>query len=210
MRTREQIQAVQKAELEFMAGMAEKVMHGFEQVARLNLQMLRDATHDGAEAMRAAASARDVPEWIRVQTGNPAQANGQKALAYAQRLAEIAGTTQAELADAMNQGLLRMQQALRETMAADNSKRPHAPGSAGPLPSFLGSHGSSPLADPWGRTPAASLMQSFMNFTTQALEAMQESQGKAVKIMADNTRNPSQAVTKHAAAPRPHARKRAA
>lgn len=74
MQTREQIQVLQKAGLESMAGMAEAVMRGVEQWARLDLQLLRDATHDGAEAMRASVFARDVPEWIRIQSDNPARA----------------------------------------------------------------------------------------------------------------------------------------
>ena len=197
MQTREQIQVLQKAGLESMAGMAEAVMRGVDQLARLNLQLLRDATHDGAEAMRATVSARDVPEWIRIQSGNPAQANGRRAWDYARQSAAIAGATQAELADAMNHGLLRVQQALREAMAGDNGKQPPARANARLGPSLLGSHSSS---------PAASLMQSFMNFTTQALEAMQESQGKAVKIMADNVRHATPAVVRHAAARQPHER----
>ncbi len=206
MQTRAQIQELQKAELESMAGLAEAVLHGVEQVARLNLQMLRDATHEGADAMRAAVSARDLPEWIRVQSGNPAQANAQKALDYARQWAELAGTTQAELTEAMNRGVSRVQQALREAVAGDDGSRATARADAGSSPRLLGRHGSNPLADSWGQSPAASLFQQCMQITAQALQAMQASPIKAARNMADNAHHATPAVVKHAAAQHRHVR----
>lgn len=93
MSTTEQIQAAQKAELDSMVSMADKAMNGFEKLVQLNLQTLREATQDAAEAMRAAFSARDLQELMSLQTGNPMQTSSQKAAAYAQHLAEIAGST---------------------------------------------------------------------------------------------------------------------
>lgn len=183
--TTEQIQAAQKAELDSMVSMADKAMNGFEKLVQLNLQTLREATQDAAEAMRAAFSARDLQELMSLQTGNPMQTSSQKAAAYAQHLAEIAGSTQAELAEALNQSMTRMQQALRD--ATQNSM--------GNLP--LGSEG------------AAALMQSAMNFTTQAFDAMQKSQSQVTKMVSDNVESITNRATKAVAAQATPLRKRA-
>ncbi len=165
MNATEQIQAVQKAELESMASMVETTVTGLERLAQLNLQTLREVTQDTAEAWRAALSARDVQELMSAQSDNPIQAHGQKAFAYAQKLAELAVRTQAELAEAVNRSMNRMQQTLYGAMQ----------NSAQSLP--IGSEG------------AAALMQSALNFTNQAIEAMQEPQSHATKMVSDSVRS---------------------
>ena len=174
MNATEQIQAAQKAELESMASMVEKTMNGFERLAQLNLQTLREVAQNAAEGMRAALSARDVQELMSVQTDNPIQAQGQKAFAYAQQLAEIASSTQAELAGVVNQSMTRMQQALRDAMQSSTHNLP------------MGSEG------------AAALMQSAMNFTSQAVEAMQNTQSQTSKMVSDSGQNIAQAAAKGA------------
>ncbi|MDE2254561.1 MAG: phasin family protein [Betaproteobacteria bacterium] len=174
MNATEQIQAAQKAELESMANMVEKTMNAFERFAQLNLQTLREAAQDATEAMRAALSARDVQELMSTQTDNPIQAHSQKAFAYAQQFAEIAASTQAEIAGAVNEGMTRMQQTLREAMQSATHNLP------------MGSEG------------AAALMQSAMNFTSQAVEAMQKTQTQTRKMVADSVQNLTQTAAKGA------------
>ncbi|MBW4048206.1 MAG: phasin family protein [Proteobacteria bacterium] len=174
MNATEQIQAAQKAELESIANMVEKTMNAFARLAQLNLQTLREATQDAAEAMRAALSARDVQELMSAQTDNPIQAHSQKAFAYAQQFAEIAASTQAELAGALSEGMTRMQQALHDAMQSSTHNLP------------MGSEG------------AAALMQSAMNFTTQAVEAMQKTQSQSTKMVTDNVQHLTQTATKGA------------
>jgi phasin family protein len=186
MSTNEQIQAAQKAELESMVSVAEKAMNGFEKLVQLNLETLRAATQDAAEAMRTAFSARDLQELMSNQATSPVQASSQKAMAYVQHVAEIAGSTQAELAEALNQSMARMQQALRDTMQSNTNKLP------------LGSEG------------VAALMQSAMNFTTQAFDAVQKSQTQATKMVSDNVQNLTQTAVKAVAVQTTPARKRTA
>ena len=185
MRTTEQIQAAQKAELESVVSMAEKALNGFEKVAMLNMQTLREATMDAAAAMRTALSARDLQEFVGSQTSSPMQAAGQKTLSYAQHLAEIAGSTQAELADAFNQSMARMQQVMRETTK----------------------NGASGL--PAGSDAMTALMQSAMNFTTEAFDVAQKAQTQATKMVADNVQNLGQTAAKAGAAKPASARKQA-
>ena len=185
MRTTEQIQAVQKAELESMVSMAEKALNGFEKMALLNMQTLRDATMDAAAAMHTALSARDMQEFMGSQAASPMQTVGQKTLSYAQHVAEIAGSTQAELADAFNQSMARMQQVMRE--ATKNG--------AGGLPA--------------GSDAMSTLMQSAMNFTAQAFDAAQKAQTEATKMVADDVQSLSQAAAKSGAAKPAQARKQA-
>lgn len=186
MSTVEQIQAAQKAELESMVDIADKAMSGFEKFAQLNLQALRDSTQEAAESMRAALSARDLQELLSLQSTGSLQNSTHKAMAYAQRMAEIAGSTQAELTEALNQSMARMQAAMRDSVR------------------------NTVVNLPAGSEGAAALMQSALNFTAQAFDALQKSQAQAAKLLTDNVKNATQAAADNAAPATPARRKRAA
>ena len=172
MNATEQIQAAQKAELESITSMVEKTMNGLERLAQLNLQTLREVTQDAAEAIRAALSARDVQELLSAQADIPIQASGQKAFAYAQKLAEIAASTQAELAGSVNASMTRMQQTWHGAMQ----------NTAHTLP--MGSEGT------------AALMQSALNFTNQAVEALQKTQSQTTKMVSGGVQSITQTAAK--------------
>lgn len=181
----EQLQTVKDAEFESLVSMADKMMNGFEKLVQLNLQALREAGQNATETMRATLAAKDLPGLMSAQAANPMQANGQRMMLYTQQLAEIAGSTQSELAGALNRSMVRMAQALQDTPQSGS--------------------GAAPVG---GGDPAA-MMQNLMNFTTQAFEVMQQSQKQASKMVSDSVQNLAQAASKAAeAAPKP-SRKRA-
>lgn len=168
----EQMQALQKAELESAVSMTEKMLSGFEQMTKLNLQVLRESTQDATDALRATLSARDLQDLMNTQAEHPLQGGGEKSMAYVQRLAEIVAGMQAEMAEAMNQNLARLQQAMREAVDTGGDKLPA------------------------GSEPAQAFLQSALNFTTQAFEAMQKTQGQAAKIVADQVQQLTSAAGK--------------
>ena len=159
MNTTEQWQSAQRAEFEAWVGLADKAIDGFEQLALLNLHTMRDAAHDAAEGVRHALAARDVQE-LYGDGMHPLQRGGQRAAEYAQRLGEITGHAQADLAEAVKQAMALLQHALHDNVAR----------SAQTLP------GAGNGAQAW--------MQSAMQFGAQALEALNKSQQHAGPLVA--------------------------
>ncbi len=165
MNTTERLQAAQRAEFEAMVGVVEKAIEGFEQLALLNLHTLRDATDEAAEGMRRALSARDAQE-LFADGSPPLQRSGQRAADYAQRVGEIAGSAQAGMVDAVNQGFALMQQLVQDGAAA-------AAGTAAkPAPFAFGADG----AQAW--------FDNAMRFSTDALQAFGRSQQQAAQLAA--------------------------
>ena len=160
MNTTERLQAAQRAEFEAMVGVVEKAIEGFEQLALLNLHTLRDATDEAAEGMRRALSARDAQE-LFADGSPPLQRSGQRAADYAQRVGEIAGSAQAGMVDAVNQGFALMQQLVQDGAAA-----------AKPAPLAFGADG----AQAW--------FDNAMRFSADALQAFGRNQQQAAQLAA--------------------------
>ncbi len=165
MNANEKIEALQRAEFESMVSMAEKTLEGFEKMAELNVQTLREAAQDAAAALRAALSARDLEELMSAGTAGSVQAGSQRALTYAQHAAQIAGNTQANLAAAMNDSMTRIRQAWREAVETGFSD-------------LL------PASD-----TAAGLMQSALDFAAAAFQTMTRSQAQGAEATSERVQN---------------------
>jgi len=180
MQPTEQLQAVQKAELESAFALSQTLFRGFEQMTQLQLQMMRDMAQHAAEAVETTLSARDMQTWLNAQAQSSPQAGGEGMMAYFQKLAQIVSATQTEMAETMNSSLNRLQTSLQDSVK----------------------QGAAAL--PAGGEPVQALFQSAMQFTTQAVEAMQNAQQQAARLMSDQAQSLS-AAGKKAAVP---ARKR--
>ncbi len=113
----EHLQAAQRAELECLTGMLDAAIEGFEQLARLQLQAMREASHEASAALNEALQARDVQEWAAL----PRQAlrgDGSQMAQYVQQLGEITGAMQVGFSQALQQAMGRLQQSLQEAGAA--------------------------------------------------------------------------------------------
>ena len=161
----EQLQAVQKAELESAFALSQTLFRGFEQMTQLQMQVMRDMAQHAAEAVETTLSARDLQTLLNTQTQSVPQAGGEAAMAYFQKLAQIVSATQAEMAETMNSSLSRLQ-----TNLQDSAKQGAA-------------------ALPAGAEPVQALFQSAMNFTNQAVEAMQNAQQQAARLMSEQVQS---------------------
>jgi transcription termination factor NusB len=158
----EQLQAVQKAELESAFALSQTLFRGFEQTTQLQTQVMRDMAQQAAEAVESALSAlsaRDVQTLLNTQAHSASQAGGETAMAYVQKLAQIVSATQAEMAETLQSSLTRLQTSLQDSASQGMS------------------------AWPAGAEPVQALFQSAMNFTNQAVEAMQSAQQQSAKLM---------------------------
>jgi len=155
----EQLQAVQKAELESAFALSQTLLRGFEQMTQLQTQVMRDMAQQAAEAVESALSARDVQTLLNTQAHSASQAGGETAMAYVQKLAQIVSATQAEMAETLQSSLTRLQTSLQDSASQGMS------------------------AWPAGAEPVEALFQSAMNFTNQAVEAMQSAQQQSAKLM---------------------------
>ncbi len=178
MQPTEPLQAVQKAELESVFALSQTLFRGFEQMTQLQLEMMRDMAQHAAEAVETTLSARDLQTLLDAQTQSVPQAGGEGMMAYFQKLAQIVSATQTEMAQTMNSSLSRLQ-----THLQDSAKQ-----GAGALPAS---------AD-----PVQALFQNAMHFTHQAIEAMQNAQQQATRMMSDQTQSLSSAGKQTAAAAR--------
>ncbi len=175
----EQMQALQRVELESAFHVGRTVLDGLEQVTRLNLEMLRDSTRDATQLFEAAFSARDLQELMNAQAGHPLRSNGDRAAEYGRRLAEIAAGTQAEMAGALTGGMRRLQ----ETMA---------PGGGDGAGQF-----SAAVA------PAQAFLKGMADFTAQAFDAMRQAQGEVTRAVATPGERAAATATRNPAAPVP-------
>ena len=130
------------------------------------------------------AITRNVQEFMRGNGHNPMQRGGEMAVTYAQRFAEIAGAMQADVAQALNQGAARTQEAVREAVASQARNLPQ------------------------GGNGAGSMFEGAMQFAAQAMEAMQASQAEATRMFSESVQRLTEGAAQ-AAMPQPSSRKRA-
>ncbi|MGC8807583.1 MAG: phasin family protein [Thiomonas sp.] len=155
----EQLQAIQKAELESAFALSQTLFRGFEQMTQLQMQVMRDMAQHAAQAVESTLSARDVQTLLSTQAQNAPQAGGEAAMAYVQKLAQIVSATQAEMAETLQSSLNRLQTSLQDSARQGVT------------------------ALPTGAEPVQALFQSAMQFTNQAVEAMQNAQQQASSLM---------------------------
>lgn len=118
-----QIQAAQRAQVECFTGMFDAALDGFEQLARLQLQVLREMTQSTSQRMRDTMDARENHGWPSL----PQQAvrdDGERLTQYLQQVGRIASAMQAGISQALQQGVGRMQQGLQEEAVPDEQAEP--------------------------------------------------------------------------------------
>ena len=93
--TPEQIQAANKANVEAALSLAATQFSAIEKLANLHANAVKAAFEDGMANTRALAGAKDVQEFVNLQT-TFAQPAIEKALAYSRSLYEVATQTSAE------------------------------------------------------------------------------------------------------------------
>jgi len=174
----EQLQAIQKAELESAFALSQTLFRGFEQMTQLQMQMMRDMAQHAAQAVESTLSAQDVQTLLSTQAQNAPQAGGEAAMAYVQKLAQIVSATQAEMAETLQSSLNRLQTSLQDSV------------------------GQGMTALPAGAEPVQALFQSAMQFTNQAVEAMQNAQQQASSLMSAPLQSLAPAAKKTSSAAR--------
>ena len=131
MNPQSQIQAAQRAEVECLTDLFDAAMDGFEQLTRLQLQAMREFSRNHSQRLFEAMQARDARDWAAL----PQQAlhpDPDGALQYLQEFGRIAGSVQAAMSEALQQGAARLQHHLQEAVEqAGAQAAPGAPGAPG-------------------------------------------------------------------------------
>lgn len=92
----EQMLAAQKANLETLFTLTHKAFEGVEKLVELNLQTARNTLSDSTENARAAMSAKDAVELMKLQA-SLLQPAAEKVAAYSRSMYDIATSTGAEV-----------------------------------------------------------------------------------------------------------------
>jgi phasin family protein len=124
MNPQSQIQAAQRAEVECLTDLFDAAMDGFEQLTRLQLQAMREFSRNHSRRLFEAMQARDARDWAAL----PQQAlrpDPDGAMQYLQEFGRIAGSVQAAMSEALQQGAARLQRQMQE--AAAQAGAPAAP-----------------------------------------------------------------------------------
>lgn len=94
--TQEQVIAAQRANVETLFGMTNKVFEGVEKLVELNVQVARASLTEAAEHAQAVMSVKDAQELLALQAGL-LQPSAEKAAAYSRHVYDIAAATNAEV-----------------------------------------------------------------------------------------------------------------
>jgi phasin family protein len=166
MLTAEQLMAAQKANVETLFGLTNKAFEGVERLVELNLQMAKAALGEAGDNARAAMSVKDAQELVALQA-SLLQPTAEKAAAYSRHVYDIAASTNAEVAKAV------------EAQIGDAQKK------------FMGLVDSASKNAPAGSENAVALMRSAVAAANNAFESVQ----KAAKQAADVAEANMQAMT---------------
>ncbi|WP_298293066.1 phasin family protein [Thiomonas sp.] len=119
----ESLQALQKAEIESVFALSQTLLRGFEQLTRLQLQMMRDGLQQSAQTLQPADAVHSVPA-----------VDGARLLGHWQTFAQILAATQAEISQTLGANLRQLQD------LAQDGQQPVADGTlpgAAPLQTLL-------------------------------------------------------------------------
>ncbi len=123
MLTAEQIVATHKANLETIFGLTNKTFESVEKIVELNMQALKAAVGEAAEATRAAMAVKDAQELLALQSGL-LQPAAEKAAAYGRHLYDIAAAANASISKVMEETTADSQ---RKVMAMVETAAKNAP-----------------------------------------------------------------------------------
>jgi phasin family protein len=176
----EQAAVSQRANLDFFFGLAGKMLEGEEKLVRLNLDMTKTTFADWHQRVQDGMAKKD-----RQEVGDLRDAlalpSADKVLTYERQVAEIASTTQAQLAEVVN---TRYQEVSRQVQSFAENLAQNAPVGSEAAIAFLKQ----------AITLANTAQESVQKATKQAVEVAQTNLDVATKAASEVTKAADQAV----------------
>ncbi|TDN68842.1 TIGR01841 family phasin [Paraburkholderia sp. BL10I2N1] len=185
----EQAAGTQQANLDFFFGLAGKMLEGEEKLVRLNLDMAKTTLADWYQRMQDGLTKKDGQEVTGLQNAL-ALPSAEKVLTYERQVAEIASTTQTQLAEVVN---ARYQEVNRQVQRFVENAAKNAPVGSEAATTFL--QQCSSLAN--------TAYETIQNATKQAVDVAQSNLSAATEAASKVTEAAEQAVEKAAKAVKP-------
>ncbi len=123
-----QFAATHKANLDALMAVTAKAFEGVEQLATLNLQVVKTSLGEAAEASLAALSAKDPQSLLALQAGT-LQPVAEKAGAYGRQVYDIVATTKAEIEKVVAEQTADVQSSFLAAIDAATKNAPEGSGS---------------------------------------------------------------------------------
>jgi phasin family protein len=175
-----QAATAQQANIEFFFGLAGTMLDGEEKLVRLNLDMTKTAFADWYQRVQDGLAKKDKQEVGDLQDAL-ALPSAEKVLTYERQVAEIASSTQTQLAEVVN---ARYQQVSRQVQSFVENLAQNAPVGSEAAIAFMKQ--TSTLAN--------TIQESVQKATKQAVEAVQTNLDVATKAASEVTKAADQAV----------------
>ncbi|AUT66834.1 TIGR01841 family phasin [Paraburkholderia terrae] len=177
-----QAAAAQQANLDFFFGLAGRVLEGEEKLVRLNLETAKTAFTDWYQRVQDGMAKKDSQEVTGLR--DPlALPSAERVLTYERQVAEIASTTQAQLAEVVN---ARYQEVSRQVQSFAENLAQNAPVGSEAAIEFLKQ----------AITLANATQESVQKATRQAVEVAQTNLDAATKAASEMAETADQAVEK--------------
>ncbi len=172
----ESLKDLQKAELEAAVALNQVLFRGYEQLTQLQMQTMRLMAQQAAQTLQSAVGKGEAQSAPGAGWADAARAGGENVMSYVEKFGQIASATQAEMTEILQSRLERLQNSLQDSLGQN----------AG-------------AAAPAGVEPMQALLQSTMNWTTQALNTLQDTQQQAVRLMSAQAPKPTAAASRASA-----------
>ncbi|KAA0997307.1 phasin family protein [Paraburkholderia panacisoli] len=182
----EQAATVQQANLDFFFGLAGTMLEGEEKLVRLNLDMTKTAFAGWYQRVQDGLAKQDRQEVTGLQDAL-ALHSAEKVLTYERQVAEIASTTQTQLAEVVN---ARYQAVSRQVQSFVENLAQNTPAGSEAAIAFLKQ----------AITLANTAQESVQKATKQAVEVAQSNLDAATKAASEVTEAADEAVEKAAKA----------
>jgi phasin family protein len=179
-----QAAVVQQANLDFLFGLASKMLEGGERLIKLNLDTAKTTFADWYQRIQDGLTKKDGQDVSGLQNAL-ALPSAEKVLSYERQVAEIASTMQTQLAEVVD---ARYQQANREVQWFVENVAQNAPVSSEAAIAFLKQ----------AITLANTAHESVQKATKQAVDVAQSNLSAATKVASEVTEAADQAVGKTA------------
>ena len=181
-----QVAVAQQANLNFFFGLAGKMLEGEEKLVRLNLDMAKTTFADWYQRMQDGLTKKEGQEVTGLQNAL-ALPSAEKVLTYERQVAEIASTTQTQLAEVVN---AQYQEVNRQVQWFVENVAQNAPVGSEAAIAFLKQ----------GFSLANTTYDSMQKATKQAVDVAQSNLSAATKAASEVTEAADQAVEKAAKA----------
>ncbi|MBB5409009.1 MULTISPECIES: TIGR01841 family phasin [unclassified Paraburkholderia] len=181
-----QAATAQQANLDFFFGLASRMLEGEEKLVRLNLDTAKTTLADWHQREQDGLAKKDRQEVTGLQDAL-ALHSAEKVLTYERQVAEIASTTQTQLAEVVN---ARYQEVSRQVQSFVENLAQNAPVGSEAAIAFLKQ----------AITLANTTQESVQKATKQAVEVAQSNLDAATKAASEVTEAADQAVEKAAKA----------